>query len=103
MRSANTEHLGGQFSRRQRRKIHIGRDALNRAGVPSESMTARWHEFGVMLDELEWTHADFCRMAGVGKNRVSRWKKRDSVPVWAVRFVKVFVVLQSLLIGGVSD
>ena len=61
----------------------------------------RWHEFGVMLGDIEWTIEDFARVAGVDPETVERWKKQDSVPLIAVRFLRTYLMLALLVRGGV--
>jgi DNA-binding transcriptional regulator YiaG len=45
-------------------------------------------EFEAALSDLGWKPADFCRMADVHRNTVSRWMNNQvPIPGWAARFL----------------
>ena len=47
-------------------------------------------EFETALKKLEWKPADFCRLADVHRNTVSRWTNNQvPIPGWARRFLEM--------------
>jgi len=45
-------------------------------------------EFEAAIKDLGWKPSDFCRMADVHRNTVSRWMNRQApIPGWASRFL----------------
>jgi hypothetical protein len=45
-------------------------------------------EFDSALKDLKWRLADFCRIANLHRNTVSRWKnRRTPIPGWAASFL----------------
>jgi transcriptional regulator with XRE-family HTH domain len=45
-------------------------------------------QFEEALLELGWKVADFCRLAGVHRNTVSRWvNNKGDIPLWVSRFL----------------
>lgn len=45
-------------------------------------------EFQAALKTLDWKIADFCRLAGVHRNTVSRWVNgQGDIPLWVSRFL----------------
>lgn len=45
-------------------------------------------EFESALNDLGWKTADFCRMADVHRNTVSRWVNNQvPIPGWAAKFL----------------
>lgn len=54
--------------------------------IKSLSMTSA--EFEAALVDLSWKPADFCRMADVHRNTVSRWMSGQvPIPGWAWKFL----------------
>ena len=59
-------------------------------------------EFEQALKSLDWTHDDFCRMAEVNKNMLSRWKKgTTAIPEWVRGFLTTARDIKNL--SGVID
>lgn len=54
-------------------------------------------EFDAALKQLGWKPADFCRLADVHRNTVSRWTN-GSVPIpgWANRFLAMALEIKRL-------
>lgn len=45
-------------------------------------------EFEEALKSLGWKPVDFCRLAGLHKNTVSRWMNNHvDIPLWATKFL----------------
>lgn len=65
-------------------------DSENVAGMTPE-------KFDAALKQLGWKPADFCRLADVHRNTVSRWTN-SSVPIpgWANRFLAMALEIKRL-------
>lgn len=54
-------------------------------------------EFEAAIDTLGWKGSDFCRVAGLGRNTVSRWRHHDTpIPMWVDKFLGMAVEVKRL-------
>ena len=54
-------------------------------------------EFEAALKKLGWKPADFCRLADVHRNTISRWTNAQvPIPGWARRFLEMALEIKRL-------
>lgn len=54
-------------------------------------------EYAAALKQLGWKPVDFCRLADVHRNTVSRWTNNQvPIPGWARRFLAMALEIQRL-------
>ena len=54
-------------------------------------------EFNQAIGQLGWKGADFCRMTGVHRNTVSRWRHDEApIPEWVAKHLELLLEVKRL-------